>query len=315
MNCKYTFLLPAYKSAFLDKALQSIMKQTYANFKVLISDDCSPENIRGICEPYLDDERFQYRRNGSNMGSKSLVLHWNMLVDLCDTEYFIIASDDDFYDISFLERINTLVSRYPELDLFRARTCRINEEDICFDVERISEEFENQISFIDSMFNPNQVHCIGNYVFKKKHLVDMGYFMDFPLGWFSDDATVILCSEKGIANTSEVLFSFRYSNINISGYKSSDCISAKKKILACCLFYDWIKQYNISHETNLYNNYLLLRIRRDYHQHISYLILNYFKQLDIKSFWHLIKWMKRSGFERSFLRRLKFLLKWLGYFA
>lgn len=315
MSCNYTFLLPAYKSAFLGEALLSIKKQTYADFKVIISDDCSPENIRGISEPYLNDSRFSYRRNDRNMGSKSLVPHWNKLVDLCDTEYFIMASDDDVYDVRFLEIINALVSKYPDLGLFRARTCRINEENVCFDVERASEEFENQISFIDSMFNPNQVHCIGNYVFKKKKLVEMGSFMDFPLGWYSDDATVIRCSEKGVANTSETLFSFRYSSINISGYKSSDSISAGKKILACCQFYDWMKLYNISHETNLYNNNLMSRIKRDYHQHISYLIMSYYQQLDVKSFLKLIKWMKHSGFERSLLRRIKFFIKWLGRFA
>ena len=44
---KYTFLLPAYK--------------------VIISDDCSPEDLRSICEPYLADPRFTYRRNAENL--------------------------------------------------------------------------------------------------------------------------------------------------------------------------------------------------------------------------------------------------------
>lgn len=43
--CKYTFLLPAYKGRFLDEMLRSIQGQTYTNFKVIISDDCSPEGL------------------------------------------------------------------------------------------------------------------------------------------------------------------------------------------------------------------------------------------------------------------------------
>lgn len=308
---RYAFLLPAYKAPFLDETLKSIVSQTYTDFTVLVSDDCSPENIYDICKPYLKDSRFSYRRNDNNMGSKSLVSHWNLLVSLCDTEYFILASDDDVYDAHFLERIDSLVSKYPDLDLFRARTCRIDDKSVCFDVERISEEFESQISFLDSMFSPHQVHCIGNYVFKTKHLMDKGGFMDFPLAWFSDDATVILCSEKGIANTNEPLFCFRISSINISHNKSSDRISAKKKVLACCKFYDWMNQYNISYEPSSYNYHLLSRIKKDYRQRIYNLIMTYYQLLDLNAFWRLIKWMKKSGLERSTINRIILILKWL----
>lgn len=42
---KYTFLLPAYKTRYLEKMLVSITNQTYTDFKVIISDDCSPEPV------------------------------------------------------------------------------------------------------------------------------------------------------------------------------------------------------------------------------------------------------------------------------
>ena len=100
---KYTFLLPAYKVKFLEKALNSIINQTYSDFKVIVSDDCSPENIKAIVDKF-SDERISYRRNSCNIGSKSLVSHWNLLLDLCDTEYFILASDDDVYEKEFFRR-------------------------------------------------------------------------------------------------------------------------------------------------------------------------------------------------------------------
>ena len=33
------------------------------------------------------------------MGRKSLVAHWNLLVSMCDTEFLILASDDDVIQI------------------------------------------------------------------------------------------------------------------------------------------------------------------------------------------------------------------------
>lgn len=65
---KYTFLLPAYKAKYLDKALDSIKRQTFSDFKVVISDDYSPENLYDIVLPYIDDARFSYRRNEKNIG-------------------------------------------------------------------------------------------------------------------------------------------------------------------------------------------------------------------------------------------------------
>ncbi len=310
---KYSFLLPAYKSLFLNEALRSIQKQTYQEFKVVISDDCSSECIREICEPYLNDSRFSYRRNKSNMGGKSLVSHWNLLVSLCDTEYFIMASDDDLYDSCFLETIDSLISKYPDMDLYRARVCRINEEGTCFEVERPTEIVENQISFVDSLFSPYQIHCIGNYIFKTKSLVDKGSFIDFPSAWFSDDATVILCSENGVANTNDTLFCFRKSLINISNSRTIDRMVAKKKIIACCQFYDWMKNYIISHDSSLFSNTQLKRIKNNYHQRVYDMVSGYSYQLDVKSLWTLLKWMKSSGLESNILKRFVFVVKWLKH--
>lgn len=48
MRYKYTFLVPAYKAEFFEDALLSMARQTYKNYKIIVSDDCSPENLKGI---------------------------------------------------------------------------------------------------------------------------------------------------------------------------------------------------------------------------------------------------------------------------
>ena len=75
---KYTFLLPAYKPDFFEEALRSIKEQTFSDCKVLVSDDCSPHDLKSIFDKVCgDDERFAYRRNEENMGGKSLVFPVN----------------------------------------------------------------------------------------------------------------------------------------------------------------------------------------------------------------------------------------------
>ncbi len=221
---KYTFLLPAFKGRFLDEMLRSIQCQTYRDFKVIISDDCSPEDLRSICEPYLADPRFTYRRNAENMGSKSLVCHWNLLVDMCDTEFLIMASDDDVYEPQFLEEIDKLTVKYPNVDLFRARVRVIDGNGEILRKDILLEEYHTQIEFLYYFFHLGIQKCVAHYVFRTSVLKAKGGFYNLPLAWGSDDATAVMLSENGVCHTSSLCFSFRNSGINIS-------MTGSKKVL------------------------------------------------------------------------------------
>lgn len=218
---KYTFLLPAYKSCFFAEALQSIKGQIYTDFKVIVSDDCSPEDLKCIFDREVgDDPRFMYRRNKENMGSKSLVSHWNLLVDMCDTEYLIMASDDDVYEPSYLEEIDFLVENYLEVNLFRGRMRKIDAKGELLLQDMMLEEYQSQIDFLYYFFHFDILKCIANYTFKTSELRKQGGFYDLPLAWGSDDATVVMLSKNGVCNTPSLSFSFRSSGINISTKKT-----------------------------------------------------------------------------------------------
>lgn len=234
-HVKYTFLLPAFKARFFEEALKSIQTQTYKNFKVIISDDCSSEPLKAIFDKFAPDTRFAYRRNEQNMGSKSLVSHWNLLVDMCDTEYLIMASDDDIYEPLFLEEIDKLTLKYPEVDLIHARVRVIDEygEDIRHD--EMYEEKASQLEFLTFLGKRDHVECIANNVYKTSKLKQMGGFVDYPLAWASDTATNNQMAKNGVASTTEMLFNFRMSGINISSTGKNDTM-ARQKLQAVFLF-------------------------------------------------------------------------------
>ncbi len=238
---KYTFLLPAFKGRFLDEMLRSIQGQTYRDFKVIISDDCSPEDLRSICEPYLADPRFTYRRNAENMGSKSLVSHWNLLVDMCDTEFLILASDDDVYEPQFLEEIDKLTVKYPKVDLFRARVQKTDGEGNILIKDGLFEEYTDQLHFIHQSLLNNHIQCIANYCFRTESLEGKGGFLDFPKAWASDDVTTMMMSEKGCCNTADIRFNFRQSDVNISA-QWGDKKDSEAKTSAILLSHYWFKE-------------------------------------------------------------------------
>ena len=228
---KYTFLLPAYKVKFLEKTLFSIKNQTFKNFKVIVSDDCSPENIRRVYDRVVgDDARFVYRRNDVNIGSKSLVSHWNLLVDMCDTEYLIMASDDDIYYPEFLQEMDILVRKYPKVDLLRARVEFIDEQGNVKKNDGIFAEYETSKEYLYSHFSNENLKCLANHVFRTLTLKGNGGFYEMPLAWYSDQITAILMSGNGCCNTSNILFQFRLSNINISGAKPTPKVASLKSI-------------------------------------------------------------------------------------
>ncbi len=238
---KYTFLLPAYKASYFEEALSSIQKQTFTDFKVLVSDDCSPEPIKEIFDKFSDDKRFEYRRNETNIGGKNLVEHWNMLVNKCDTDYLIMASDDDVYDLRFLEEIDKLAVNYPQISLLRSRVKRINTEGETIEEDTNYNELVESIQFISDLYKPGRIKCVANYVYKTNDLKQRGGFVDFPLAWYSDFYTAILLSEKGVATTSEILFGFRVSPISIT-YSKKNKKSYSLKMDATLMFAD--EMYN-----------------------------------------------------------------------
>lgn len=297
---RFSFILPAYKTRFLSEALGSICGQSFPDYHVIVSDDCSPEDVFSTVEPYLADSRFSYRRNDSNMGADRLVEHWNLLLGQCNSEYVIIASDDDVYASGFLEKIEKAVCAYPEVDLIRVRAETVNGDGNVIGVDPECTEFWSQEEFLHHFINPDSVLCIGNYVFRTETLKRMGGFVRFPLGWKSDTATEITMAANGVVCISECLFSFRMSGTNISSSQVRNFGKDAAKLDAILLFESWLgKQINDPMMLGAFRNRLEGEAR------------SYYWTADRKAFSSMFKRMRRDGWFRTFRNKLSFLSGWL----
>ena len=232
---KYSFVLPAYKATYLKEAIDSILQQTYKDFELIIVNDASPEDLYSIVKSY-DDPRIQYYVNKENIGGKDLVAQWNHSISYAKGAYLILASDDDVYDCEFLERMDKLIVRYPKANIFRPRVKTINEYGEIVGVEGYLKEYSSDIEFLQAWVNGWIGSGIPFYIFKREPLLEIGGFAQYPLAWFSDDATVLKLSNNGVVSSSDVLFSFRWSGMSISSKKNS-LRSLELKLLATNLFY------------------------------------------------------------------------------
>jgi glycosyltransferase len=224
---KYTFLMPAYKAAYIKEAIENILDQTYKDFQLIVSDDCSPEDLKTIVTQF-NDKRVLYRCNEQNMGGKNLVAHWNLLLEIAKSDYVILAPDDDLYAPTFLEEINKLVIKYPDVNVLKSRVKKIDADGDLLMKDRVYEEFISQLDNMYFQALPDHMSGIGNYVFRTEALKKIGGFVDYPLAWWSDVMTNIRLSDKGMAITKDILFTMRMSGISITTRKSSLGESRKK---------------------------------------------------------------------------------------
>lgn len=102
-------ILPNYNHArYLPKRIESILGQTYADFEVLILDDCSPDNSRDIIAQYeLADNRVRVLLNEKNSGST--FKQWQKGLAQVRGKYIWIAESDDFAEPSFLAELVPLL--------------------------------------------------------------------------------------------------------------------------------------------------------------------------------------------------------------
>lgn len=238
---KYSFVLPAYKATFFKEAVDSILTQTYKEFELIIVNDASPEDLDSIVKNY-SDTRIRYYKNEKNIGGKDLVAQWNHCLEYAQGDYIILASDDDVYHPEYLEKMDVLVNKYPDVNVFRPRIQIINQFGDILELEGYLNECCSNLEFSYVWKRGYIKSGIPFYIFNKTALIDTGGFINFPLAWYSDDATVLNIAKDGIATCNEILFSFRYSNESITT-KKNNAITLKSKLDATDLFYSWYKKH------------------------------------------------------------------------
>ena len=103
MNVKLSIGLPVYNGElFIERAIESILAQTFTDFELIISDNASTDSTQEICQNFSKkDNRIRIFKQEKNIG-----VHRNFyfLLSQAKGKYFAWAAVDDYLDKDFMEK-------------------------------------------------------------------------------------------------------------------------------------------------------------------------------------------------------------------
>ena len=261
-----SIVLPAYKQRFLGEMLDSLMAQTYRDFELIVVDDASPEDIKGVVSRY-HDERIRYYRNETNIGGKDLVANWNHCVEYAKGELLLLASDDDVYAPTYLEEMVALAEKNPNVDIFHCRVAVINEDGNIIHAGEPVAENESDIDFIYQRAINRRTQLVPDFVCRTEALRRIGGFVNYPKAWFSDEMTWYqLAKGKGACAVDKPLFYWRSSLQNIS---SSNKDTLQKAEASLSHLHGMQELLSTLVPQNEFDSYLLEQLKANIRQSIA----------------------------------------------
>ena len=123
---KINILMATYNGRrYLRDQIDSILNQTYSDFRLLISDDASTDSTVKILEEYeKKDSRVEIYCHEKNLG---VVSNFEFLINKVRSEYFMFADQDDIWEPDKIEKSLKKLKEtgiYTETGIFGAESNR-----------------------------------------------------------------------------------------------------------------------------------------------------------------------------------------------
>lgn len=102
-------IVPIYKvETYINRCIDSIITQTYANLEIILVDDGSPDKCGEICDNYaLQDRRIKviHKENGGLSDAR------NVAIDKATGDFFTFIDSDDYVDCHYVEYLYKVMEK------------------------------------------------------------------------------------------------------------------------------------------------------------------------------------------------------------
>lgn len=287
---KFSIVIPCYKDIFLRECIDSILKQTYSNFELILVNDGSPYHLDEIITSYKDD-RIRYYKREQGFGAKRLVGNWNDCLQYVVGEYLIMMGDDDKLLPNCLQDYIDLIEKFPHLDIYHTRYEYIDEKGDVTGVVKDGPDWETVYSLMWNCWFGERPIAIGDSLYRVEALRERGGFYNIPYAWHSDRISAfIMATKTGIANTHVPGFQFRMSRYEIS----SDVSLTGEKIRAWYGAKDWYKIFFADQPTDVEDIFYYQSLKKNLTKFVENEILGLINYDMSMSRWHLFYWLRKA---------------------
>ncbi len=117
MMTKFSIIIPVYNvEKYLNKCLDSVVKQTYKNYEVIIVCDKCSDNSESIVDEYIKKYKNFTKIYAEHTGlSKAR----NIGVEASSGEYILFLDGDDYFELDLLKTLNEKLKDTPDLIRFQ----------------------------------------------------------------------------------------------------------------------------------------------------------------------------------------------------
>jgi len=250
---KVTIIIPVYNvEKYLEKCLNSVIRQTLEDIEIICVNDCSTDNSQQILKEYAQkDERIKIvdKKNGGLSSAR------NAGLDAATGEYCYFLDSDDWIELNTLEKLYKIIIT-ESVDTVVHSAINIPEDDSCIemanDCQKWFDSFRKENGIYDVPIEINRK--IPTVAWNKLYRMDIinKYHCRFPEGLVNEDELFIwtyMIHCKNYYYLDEKLYNYLRRSDSIMGTRDNspkvlDILGIEEEIYKIVKKYKNIKEYH-----------------------------------------------------------------------
>lgn len=211
---EFSIIVPIFNSEnYIKETIESVQKQTYDSWELILIDDGSTDKSGTICEEYLSDCRikvFHFKNSGEAMSRIRGIR-------IAKGKYLLALDSDDFLDIDCLEQIKKAIDLSGcDMILFGWRLFGKTEKDVKFPLE--PQKIYNRVELIEAVIKFTNHGLVNKAVRTQLAQAAIPNMVTRNLSLNADYAQIIpiLCNIENGYVMDDILYNYRIYDTSLS---------------------------------------------------------------------------------------------------
>ena len=174
----FSVVIPAYQAAaFVADAIESVLAQTFPAHEVIVSDDGSTDNLRGVLAPYTDRIVLAERKHRGAASAR------NVGVRMASGDFVAFLDADNVYLPQYLEAVRELATARPDLEIITTDAY------LELDGRVYGRYYRGKARFVAGDQRRGIIHqhfVFANAAFRREALLAVGGYADMTVGEDTD---------------------------------------------------------------------------------------------------------------------------------